>query len=74
MGVLHEFTDAPDIHYGTMDYGVFEAHEFDTAGEIRVGLTADLNKNVQLYGDIGYISDFGDYNSICGDLGVRISW
>lgn len=74
LGVLHEFTDAPDIHYGTMDYGVFEAHEFDTAGEIRVGLTADLNKNVQLYGDIGYISDFGDYNSICGDLGVRISW
>ncbi|MFV0321524.1 MAG: autotransporter outer membrane beta-barrel domain-containing protein [Alphaproteobacteria bacterium] len=74
LGMLHEFTNAPEINYGTLDHGIFEAHNFDTAGEIRAGVTADLNQTIQLYGDIGYITDFSDYQNIRGDLGVRIRW
>lgn len=73
-GMLHEFTGAPEVNYGTTDYGIFEAHDFDTAGEIRVGITANLNKNMQIYGDIGYITDFSDYDVVRGDLGMRVSW
>lgn len=69
-GVLHEFTDAPDIHY-IID---FASHQYDTAGQLMGGVTFDLAERVQLYGDVSYIFDFSDYEAIRGDVGLRVHW
>ncbi|MFV0321883.1 MAG: autotransporter outer membrane beta-barrel domain-containing protein, partial [Alphaproteobacteria bacterium] len=71
VGILHEFTDAPEVTYADT---IFEAVDYNTAGEIKLGITADVYKSTQMYADIGYATDFSDYNSIKGDLGLRISW
>ncbi|MFV0321135.1 MAG: autotransporter outer membrane beta-barrel domain-containing protein [Alphaproteobacteria bacterium] len=71
VGVLHEFTDAPNITYADT---IFEAVDYNTAGEIKVGVTADIYKSVQIYADLGFATDFDDYHALKGDLGVRVSW
>ncbi|MFV0322426.1 MAG: autotransporter outer membrane beta-barrel domain-containing protein, partial [Alphaproteobacteria bacterium] len=70
-GILHEFTDAPNITYADT---IFEAVDYNTAGEIKVGVTADVYKSVQMYTDLGFATDFDDYHALKGDLGVRVSW
>ena len=70
LGLLHEFTDAPVITY-VID---FDSHDYDTAALLQTGITAHLAKRLQLYGDLGLTSDFGDYYSFRFDCGIRYRW
>ncbi len=70
LGLLHEFTDAPVITY-VID---FDSHDYDTAAHLQAGITAHLAKRLQLYGDLGLTSDFGDYYSFRFDCGIRYRW
>ncbi len=71
IGAIHEFSDASKVTYGDMS---FDTHDYNTAGEAKLGVTADVYSGFQLYIDGGYASDFKDYNAAKGNLGIRLSW
>ncbi|MFV0431540.1 MAG: autotransporter outer membrane beta-barrel domain-containing protein [Alphaproteobacteria bacterium] len=71
LGVVHEFSKEPKVTYADVD---FLSHEYSTAMEGKLGLTANINNMIQAYGNIGYSSDFNDYDAVSGDIGIRVSW
>lgn len=71
IGVVHEFSDTPQITYAGLE---LDGPELDTSGEIKLGITADVYRSVQLYSDVAYTTDFSDYDAVRGNLGVRVEW
>ncbi len=71
MGVVHEFSEAPHITHADTAY---ESHDFGTMAEGKLGITVDMNKAVKFYADTGYVSDFSEYGSIKGNIGLRMAW
>lgn len=52
----------------------FESHQYDTTANLQTGLTWHFTEMIQLYGDMGYTTDFTDYNSYRLDFGFRLMW
>lgn len=71
VGAIHEFSESPAIQYAGH---TFHSPHLTTAGELKIGFTADLNNNSQIYGDLGVTSNFGHYINAVGHFGLRIHW
>lgn len=71
MGASREFSGSPEITYADT---IFESHDYDPIGEIKLGMTADIDDRFQFYAEGGYSSDFSDYDAFKGNIGLRLSW
>lgn len=68
---LQEIGDTPSITIGSDKY---TAYDLDAYAEFNLGATYVVSDTVQLNAGVNYRSDFRDWQSYDGNLGVRISW
>ncbi len=71
MGGVYEWSEAAEITYANV---VFEGQDYNLAAEAKLGVTAVVDENLQLYASGGYLNDFKYYEVINGSLGIRLQW
>lgn len=70
-GVQDEVSNGTYVGYAGTD---FDSQEYNFAANLQAGITADVNKHLQFYGDAGYTADFEDYTAWRLDAGLRVKW
>lgn len=71
MGGVYEWSEAPEITYANVP---FKSQDYHLTAEAKLGVTAAMDENLQLYASGGYLNDFKQYEAISGSLGIRLQW